>query len=451
MRLTAWILGTSIGVAAVAVLGCGSGPGGGSPSTSPLGKIRHVVVIMQENRSFDHYFGTFPGADGIPMDAKGVPTVCVPDPRHGDCVRPFHDSEDVNAGGPHGESSAVADIHGGRMDGFVARQQQSAKCDDSDLPECRGADRDDAMGYHDEREIPDYWAYARAFVLQDHMFEPAASWSLPAHLFLVSAWSAECAVRGDPMSCKSSLELLQNQGHQDFAWTDLTHLLHENGVSWKYYLAEGTQPDCDDDEAMDCPPVPQLATVPTIWNPLPQFDTVKANGEVGNVVRLDQFYVDAKEGRLPAVSWIVPDNKVSEHPPSRVSLGQAYVTGLVNAIMSSPDWSTSAIFLSWDDWGGFYDHVVPPRVDENGYGLRVPGLVISPYAKSGFIDHQVLSFDAYAKFIEDVFLNGQRLDPATDGRPDPRPMVRENAPILGDLALDFDFGQSPRPPMILKP
>jgi phospholipase C len=117
--------------------------------------------------------------------------------------------------------------------------------------------------------------------------------------------------------------------------------------------------------------------------------------------------------------------------------------------MQGPDWDSTAIFLAWDDWGGFYDHVVPPHVDINGYGLRVPGLVISAYAKKGFIDHQTLSFDAYLKFIEDVFLGGQRLDPATDGRPDPRPTVRENVPQLGDLLYDFDFNQSTHPPLVL--
>jgi phospholipase C len=117
--------------------------------------------------------------------------------------------------------------------------------------------------------------------------------------------------------------------------------------------------------------------------------------------------------------------------------------------MKSPDWSSTAIFLAWDDWGGFYDHVVPPTVDVNGYGLRVPGLVISPYAKAGFIDHQTLSFDAYAKFIEDDFLGGARLDPQTDGRPDRRPTVREDASVLGDLQQDFDFSKPPRPPMLL--
>jgi phospholipase C len=117
--------------------------------------------------------------------------------------------------------------------------------------------------------------------------------------------------------------------------------------------------------------------------------------------------------------------------------------------MRGPDWDSTAIFLAWDDWGGFYDNVVPPAADANGYGLRVPSLVISPYARTGCVDHQVLSFDAYNKFIEDDFLNGAGLNPATDGRPDPRPDVREDATILGNLYADFDFSQQPRPPVLL--
>jgi phospholipase C len=125
------------------------------------------------------------------------------------------------------------------------------------------------------------------------------------------------------------------------------------------------------------------------------------------------------------------------------------VTNLVNSVMKGPDWGSTAIFLSWDDWGGFYDHVPPPTVDGNGYGLRVPTIVISPYAKRGTIDSQTLSHDAFLKFVEDDFLVGARLDPATDGRPDPRPDVRESATQLGNLVSDFDFTQPPRPPLIL--
>ncbi|MBV8950459.1 MAG: phospholipase, partial [Actinobacteria bacterium] len=176
---------------------------------------------------------------------------------------------------------------------------------------------------------------------------------------------------------------------------------------------------------------------------------VRADHQLHNIQPLGGFYQAASAGTLPAVSWVVPSGAVSEHPPAAVSFGQSYVTSLVNAVMSGPDWKSTAIFLSWDDWGGFYDHVVPPTVDGNGYGLRVPAMVISPYAKRGFIDHQTLSHDAYLKFIEDDFLSGARLDPATDGRPDPRPTVRETVPQLGDLTRDLDFGQAPRRPLVL--
>src|SRR5262249_14817308 len=140
----------------------------------------------------------------------------------------------------------------------------------------------------------------------------------------------------------------------------------------------------------------------------------------------------------------------SDHPGASLRKGQAWVAGIVNAVMRSKDWSSSAIFLAWDDWGGFYDHVPPPRVDRNGYGLRGPGLLISPYARRGYVDHQTLSFDAYLKFIEDVFLRGRRIDPRTDGRPDLRPDVRERVKRLGDLAKEFDFSRPPQRPLLLR-
>jgi phospholipase C len=413
-------------------------------------KIKHILIIMQENRSFDEYFGTYPGADGIPMK-DGVPTVCVPDPKTNVCIKPYHDPNDVDAGGPHGQAAAVEDIDGGKMDGFVAAFRSAQKaCKNPNLPGCAAGENPDVMGYHDGSDLPNYWAYAKNFVLQDRMFEPNASWSLPAHLFMVSAWSAKCTRPGDPASCTSDivgpsgLDVTKN----DYAWTDLTYLLHKAGISWAYYLSEGQEPDCEND-AMFCQPKNQSQDVPGIWNPLPGFDTVKQDGELRNIQTLDKYIAAAKAGTLPSVAWVVPEQNVSEHPPAKISLGQSYVTGLINAAMQGPEWNSTAIYLAWDDWGGFYDHVVPPTIDRNGYGLRVPGLLISPFARTGFIDHQTLSFDAYLKFIEDIFLNGQRLDPATDGRPDPRPNVRENAPGLGDLLLEFDFAQSPRPALML--
>lgn len=340
------------------------------------------------------------------------------------------------------------------MNGFIAQAEKGkGSCTNANDPACSGNGQTDVMGYHDYHEIPNYWAYAKNFVLQDHMFEPDASWSLPSHLFMVSGWSAICSTKGDPQSCvnniKGPVSLKEANNYKaDYAWTDLTYLLHKANVSWDYYVAPGTEPDCEDNAA-SCAPVKQRAKTPGIWNPLPNFDTVQQDGQLSNIQSVNNFYTSAKNGSLPAISWVTPNSKESEHPPALVSTGQSYVTGVINAVMQSPDWNSSAIFLAWDDWGGFYDHVMPPNVDENGYGLRVPGLVISPYAKQGSIDHQTLSFDAYLKFIEDDFLNGQRLDPKTDGRADPRPTVRENVSILGDLTKDFDFTQKPRNPLPL--
>ena len=464
-----WI---AVGIAAALVAGCSSGGGKSSSvttsipaSTAPdaatgIHKIKHVVVIMQENRSFDSYFGTFPGAHGIPM-SDGKPSVCVPNPVTHACVAPYVDHADVNGGGPHSAKNAKADIDAGKMDGFIGQAQLGKRgCLDNTDPACTNSPTPDVMGYHTESDIPNYWNYAQTYVLQDDMFEPNASWSLPAHLFLVSEWSADCTQHNNPSSCKNALQTRARdrppnapaiyagatRNRPIYAWTDLTYLLYKAHVSWGYYVVSGTEPDCEDDASVSCAPVKQVAHTPGIWNPLPFFDTVKADNQLGNIKSVDRFYAAAKAGTLPAVSWVVPSGDVSEHPPARVSAGQSYVTSLINALMASPDWSSTAIFLAWDDWGGFYDHVQPPIVDQNGYGLRVPGIVVSPYAKRGYVDHQKLSFDAYDKFIEDDFLGGQRLDPRTDGRPDPRPTVRENVAILGDLANDFDFTQSPRPP-----
>jgi phospholipase C len=234
-----------------------------------------------------------------------------------------------------------------------------------------------------------------------------------------------------------------------YAWTDLTYLLHRHHVSWRYYVMNGTEPDCRVDEAVTCRARRQLRRTPTIWNPLPYFDTVRSNDQLGNIRPLAGFYRAARRGTLPAVSWVVPSGEVSDHPPSAVRSGQAFVTGLVNTIMRGPDWRSTAIFLSWDEWGGFYDHVEPPSPGGAHYGLRVPGLVISAYARRGYVDHQLLSHDSYVKFIEDDFLGGARLDPATDGRPDPRREIREEEPGLGDLVHDFDFTRPPRKPVIL--
>jgi phospholipase C len=418
-----------------------------APSTARrkgIHKIRHIVIIMQENRSFDNYFGTYPKADGIPGLAGHPGSVpCLPT-RHGTCVKPFHDRHDINMGGPYGFAEGRADIDGGKMDGFVKQQETACRCASHDV-----------VGYHTAAEIPNYWKYAHHFVLQDHLFQSVRSWSLPSHLYLTSLWSAYCTKHNDPASCTNTPQSpAEPSGFGSpppiYAWTDLTYLLHKHHVSWRYYLFNGSEPLCESNASKPCTPTRNGPTSLTIWYPLKWFDTVRNDGQRNDVESVKNLFAAARRGRLPAVSWVVPSEPVSEHTTfATVSKGQTYVTGLVNALMRSADWKSTAIFITWDDWGGLYDNAVPPRVDHNGYGLRVPGLVISPYARRGYIDHQVLSFDAYAKFIEDDFLGGARLNPRTDGRPDPRLDVRENEPELGNLVRDFNFNQAPRKPLRL--
>jgi phospholipase C len=422
-------------------------------------RIQHVVILMQENRSFDSFFGVYPGADGIPRNGTRHFHVCLPDPTSSTCALPFHTNRDVEPSLPHGAGNSDRSVDGGKMDGFVVEGAGGDLCGTPDHAKCSTGGRY-AMGYHDQREIPNYWTYAQNFVLQDRMFESTASWSLPAHLYMVSGWSALCSAH-DPSTCATARTYPgypadfgqwsvppDQRTNPTYAWTDITYLLHQANVSWRYYVTHGPSPDCENDNAY-CTPQDQTYRTPGIWNPLLWFDTVTQDGQQGNITDSLHFFRAAKAGTLPAVSWVIPSGQNSDHPSDPLSKGTAWVTSVVNAIMKSPNWWSTAIFLSWDDWGGLYDHVAPPTADSMGYGIRVPGIVISPWAKHGVIDHQTLSHDAYLKFIENVFLGGARLDPTTDGRPDPRPDVRENSPLLGDLINDFDFNHLPQKPLVL--
>jgi len=457
------------------------------PANGGLEKIEHIVMIMQENRSFDHYFGMFPGADGFPLDAEGKIDVCIPNPfaeggaGSDACVRPTHDPRERQIGGPHNFRSHVTSVNDGKMDGFlIAFRDASQPCPPSakarEAAWCERTSENplNVMGYKLETDIPNYWRYAREFVLQDRFFAASNSWSVPAHLYKVSAWSARCRTR-NPLSCvnagddpdapaswkTSRYRKLMDLGPDDpvpdfdepvYAWTDITQLLYEHDISWASYIFAGEEPDCDEIAGpIICTPGQQDARTSNIWNPLPNFVTVQDNDQLDHIKPMKEFDKAVANGTLESVVWLTPNGAVSEHPRSRVSDGQAWVTRVVNSIMRSDLWEKTAIFVSWDDYGGFYDHVEPPVVDENGYGIRVPGLVISPYAKRGYIDSQTLSSDAYLKFIQDVFLDRERLDPRTLARPDRRISVREEAPILGDLRAAFDFTQPPRPPLILDP
>lgn len=387
-----------------------------------LAKIKHFVFIMQENRSFDSYFGTYPGADGIP---KGV---TVPDPKGGPPVAPFHDPNNNNNGGPHGWDNARADIDGGNMDGFLGasykdKQQKRIR---RVKPKPVIGNLTDVMGWHDYREIPNYWDYARLYVLQDRMFESVASYSLPAHLYMLAGQSGGYVGKTDQPFPST------------FNFKEITELLMSGKIDWKYYVTSGNIPDTEDAHVVGTRP--QQVQTPhryTLFNPLPAFPEVRDNpAQSSRLVDTSQFYNDAKNGNLPQVSWVIPSDAVSEHGPSGVREGMAYVTGLVNAVMKSRDWNNTAIFISWDDWGGFYDHVPPPKIDKFGLGLRVPGLVISPYAKQNFIDHKTFSFESWLRIVEERF----GIIPMT---------ARDRN--AGDMLDAFDFNQKPRSPVLLSP
>jgi phospholipase C len=189
----------------------------GPPAVRPVQQLQHLIFIVQENRSFDHYFGTFPGADGIPS-----PAPCLPDMWHpGRCDRPYHSDIDSNQGNAHGNKWQTLSIDGGKMDGFVdAREQflgpgcqagEGTRSVRGSYVDDEGIVRDgrcivDVMGYHDGTDIPNYWAYASNYVLMDHFFESVVSWSQPNHLGIFSGWSAKCTQEDPPdlSSCASS-------------------------------------------------------------------------------------------------------------------------------------------------------------------------------------------------------------------------------------------------------
>ena len=459
-----------------AVIGIGITPARAGVFTQALPDLRattplkHLVFIVEENRSFDHFFGTYPGADGFPS-----PLPCIPDMWTGGCDTPYHNTADSNLGGPYAYKYQAEDVDGGKMDGFVNVRETDlgSKC----KPPGRGApypsrlaapppydpnvDPDeevinegihshstkclvDVMGYHDGGDLPNTWAYAQNYVLFDHFYESIESYSLPAHLGLFSMWDAICNKKKPVSFCKTSNggKIWGTSNPTPYLWADITYMLYKNNVSWLVYNDNGLDP-------LNKPF--SLNGVQLIWNVLPGFSTVQTDGQVLNAeVNLQaQFYSDAANGTLPAVSWVLPDYNDSDHPQAPVSQGESYRTGLINAIEAGPDWSSTAIVILWDDVAGFYDHEPPPVTfpDNIGLGMRVPALLISPYSLNGYVDHQILSSDSLVKLVEDVFLNGERM--RNSGWTDPRPDYRDESTSLGNILSDFNFAKAPRAPMLL--
>jgi phospholipase C len=433
--------------------------GDASPDTTGLSKIKHLIFIIQENRSFDEFFGTYPGADGIPTNPP-----CQVDPWYpSNCDTPYPNHNASNQGGPYNNPYQVQDIDGGKMDGFIESREQELG------PKCapqkgRPVDRNkiigyttdeegiktakkciiDVMGYHDGKDLPNYWQYAQNYVLFDHFFESAESWSLPAHLALFSGWAAKCTQVNPPdiNSCSSDLNgsfWSPQNDPEPYLWTDITYLLYKHNITWNAYLDGGLGN-----------PIGGNTGVQGIWAVLGGFETVNDDGQYNNAVGIQatQFYTDAQYGTLPQVSWVLPDYVDSDHPQASVKNGQTFVTSLVNAVENGPDWDSSVIFVMWDDMGGFYDHEPPPfNIDFDGPGMRVSAMMISPYAKAGTIDHQIFTSDSFLHFIEETFTKGKGI--ATAGRPDPRPDYRDTSKQFGSFLKDLNFKQAPRAPMIL--
>jgi phospholipase C len=374
-----------------------------------LSKIEHIVFIIKENRTFDHYFGAFPGADGATTGTIStgatIPLGHAPD----------RTPRDIS----HSFQSAVLAINNGGMDQF-------------DL--IAGANENgDYLAYtqYTEADLPNYFTYARLFVLADAFFSSLKGPSFPNHLYTVGAQSggainnpSNSAGRwGCDSPANSRVQIEDDEGnlltpqYPCFDFETLVDELEAKGLSWKYYA-------------------PSQGESGYIWSALNAIAHIRLTDVwTQHVVPTAQFVDDAINGALPAVSWVVVNAAQSEHPPASVCVGENWTVEQVNAIMLGSDWESTAIFLTWDDFGGFYDHVAPPVADNFGFGPRVPLLVISPWAKSGFIDHTVLEFSSVLKLIEERF----DLDALT-----------ERDAESADLIDAFDFRHGPRAPVILQ-
>ncbi len=374
----------------------------------PFSKIQHVIWIIQENHSFDNYFGTYPGADGFP------PGTCLPDkPGSKRCIAPFHMPDGAPACDlQHYWEVAHAGYDNGKMDGFVWAEGSAY-----------------TIGYYDQRDIPNYWEYARHYTLADRFFSSLNGPSGPNHVYTVAAQSGGLLVNA--FTLEQVEDVLDDP--DGFSFASMVNLFQKTNVSWKYYVE--TQPLPAGKQKIGINLYYPDPKEYSLWNPLPGFKAVRENPRaMSHLVDLKEFYRDLQNNSLPEVSWIVPMLRDSEHPPQPLAQGMWYVTSLVNAVMESPSWNDSVIFLTWDDYGGFYDHVSPPTVDAFGYGPRVPAIVISPYAKANYISHFAYDFTSILKLIEERWGLGQLT--ARDDR-------------ANDMSDVFDFEQKPVPPLVI--
>jgi len=373
--------------------------------------IKHVVFLIMENRSFDNIFGRFPGANGATtgMD-RGVERPLT--------RAPLQRATDI----PHCYNCNVASINGGLMDGF----NQTAN-----------ADRYAYTQFHKD-QITAYWTWAKQYALSDNFFASATGPSFPNHLYTIAAQSG--GALDNPTQPFSSLRDQQEQGFAKSWGCDIAQpggyveivdpegdlvkvdpcfdfategdLLRKKDIPWAYYSATNTQ-------------------LGYIWSAYSAIGRYRDNQALWTKYMrpVDDVVRDIKADRLPAVTWITPRFQLSQHPEYNFCYGQNWTIQVIDAIMRSPMWEDTAIFLTWDDFGGFYDHVPPVRLDRFGLGIRVPMLTISPYAKQGYIDSTLGEFSSVLRFIENNWGLTQ--------------LTRRDR-IANDMSYNFDFTQPER-------
>lgn len=363
--------------------------------------IKHFVTLMQANHSFDNYFGTYPGADGIPAstcmrlrkDKPGTP----------DCVRPFRLGDQSPDHLDHGPATQRAQYADGRMDGFVSAYQE------------RGLDGAKAMGYYDANDLPYYWNVAEKYTLFDRFFSSATTGSRRNRFY----WIAGVPTTGGN-------ERVPPGGYGDIP--TIFDRLEQAGVPWKFYVENY------DPKITFRTPGTGARAGQTTRVPLLNFARFLDNPTLfGKIADLTQYYTDLRDGTLPAVAYVVASGS-SENPPSRVRTGQAFVREMIAGLAKSRYWSSSAFMWTYDSWGGWYDHVPPPKVDSEGLGFRVPALLVSAYSRRGRIDHTQLEHTAMLKFIEDNWRVA--------------PLGERDAHSAG-ITGAFDFTSPPRPPELL--
>jgi phospholipase C len=360
-------------IAAALVLAATAVPAQATTTGAPATKtpIKHFIVLMQENHSYDNYFGAYKRGNGTP------PAACQPkDLKHPSrgCIKPFRIAGRVVEDLQHSAPVARGQYNHGKMNGFVDALRRE-----------NGAVDPNTMGYYDGRDIPYYWNIADNFVLFDRFFTSSAGGSVSNHMYWVT---------GTPGNYQ--VDLIPKGGFTDLP--TIFDRLEAAGVSWKFYV-QNYDPTINFRTANDASKGDKVSQV--IWVPPLLYARFVDNPELSrHIVDLDEYYKDLRGGTLPAVSYIVPSG-ASEHPPGSIQAGERFVRGLLNSLAGSSAWSTSAFVWTYDDWGGWYDHVKPPQVDRFGYGFRAPALLVSAYARRGQVVHTQLDFTSILRFIED--------------------------------------------------